>query len=78
MTGIVRDNTGAPLAGVSVKAVSPSQTAAATTDAGGHFVLLSLTPDTYTLSLEQVRVSEHIGRRAPSSLPIKRKRSVIR
>ncbi|MGA2761096.1 MAG: carboxypeptidase-like regulatory domain-containing protein, partial [Candidatus Cybelea sp.] len=53
VTGIVRDNTGVPLAGVSVKAVSPSQSATATTDAGGRFVLLALTPDTYTLSLNK-------------------------
>src|SRR5579863_4047489 len=53
VTGIVRDNTGAPLAGVSVKAVSPSQSATATSDAGGRFVLLSLTPDTYTLGLNK-------------------------
>jgi hypothetical protein len=36
-----------------VKAVSPSQTATATTDPTGHFVLLSLAPDTYTLSLNK-------------------------
>jgi hypothetical protein len=53
VNGIVRDNAGAPLAGVAVKAVSPSQSATATTDSGGHFVLLSLAPDTYTLSLSK-------------------------
>ena len=53
VTGIVRDSNGVPLAGVSVKAVSPSQTATATTDPTGHFVLLSLAPDTYTLSLNK-------------------------
>jgi hypothetical protein len=51
IAGSVRDANGAPLAGVRVTAVAPSQTSAATTDAGGHFVLLSLAPDTYTLSL---------------------------
>ena len=34
-----------------MQAVSPSQTAAATTDAGGHFTILSLAPDTYTLNV---------------------------
>ncbi len=51
VTGIVRDATGAPVAGVRVEAVSPSQKATTTTDAGGHFVMLSLAPDTYTVSL---------------------------
>ena len=51
MTGIVRDATGAPIAGVEVQAVSPSMKANATTDAGGHFVILSLAPDTYTVNL---------------------------
>ena len=36
-----------------VQAVSPSQTATATTDAGGHFIILSLAPDTYTLNLSK-------------------------
>jgi len=35
VNGTVRDNAGAPLAGVAVKAVSPSQRATATTDSGG-------------------------------------------
>jgi hypothetical protein len=51
ISGTIHDNAGAPLAGVKVQAVSPSQTATATTDSGGHFVLLSLAPDTYTLDL---------------------------
>jgi Carboxypeptidase regulatory-like domain len=51
VTGIVRDTTGAPLAGVTIEAVAPSQKATTTTDATGHFVLLSLAPDTYTISL---------------------------
>jgi len=53
IAGIVRDTSGAPVAGVSVQAVAPSQTATATTDAGGHFVILSLEPDTYTVSLSK-------------------------
>ncbi|MBV9700873.1 MAG: carboxypeptidase regulatory-like domain-containing protein, partial [Candidatus Eremiobacteraeota bacterium] len=51
IAGTVKDTNGAPIAGVSIRAVAPSQTASATTDAGGHFILLSLAPDTYTLDL---------------------------
>src|SRR5580700_9228761 len=51
LTGIVRDPSGAPIAGVQVQAVAPSETRTATTDAGGHFVILSLAPDTYTVNL---------------------------
>ena len=51
LAGMVKDgSTGAPVAGVVIQAVSPSQTASVTTDAGGHFILLSLAPDTYTLN----------------------------
>src|SRR6516165_5095171 len=51
ITGAVHDASGAPLAGVQVEAVAPSGTRSATTDAGGHFVMLSLAPDTYTINL---------------------------
>ena len=51
IAGTVRDSNGAPVAGARVQAVSPSQTAAATTDAGGHFTILSLAPDTYTINV---------------------------
>ena len=51
ITGTVHDANGAPVAGVQVQAVSPSETRTATTDAGGHFVILSLAPDTYTVNL---------------------------
>jgi hypothetical protein len=54
VTGIVRDASGAPLAGVGVTAISPSQTAVTTTDATGHFILLSLAPDTYTIDLSKI------------------------
>ncbi|HTU83476.1 MAG TPA: TonB-dependent receptor, partial [Candidatus Acidoferrales bacterium] len=47
----MKDSNGAPVAGVTVQAVSPAQTANATTDAGGHFDLLNLAPDTYTINL---------------------------
>ncbi len=42
--------TQAPLAGATVTAVSPSQTAQTTTDASGAFSFISLAPDTYTVS----------------------------
>ncbi len=53
IAGIVRNQMGMPIAGVKVQAVSPSQTATATTDSRGHFVLLSLIPDTYALNLNK-------------------------
>ena len=53
LSGTVTDASGgAPLAGVKVTAVSPSQTATATTDGGGHFTILSLSPDTYQVSVQ--------------------------
>ncbi|MGA8325895.1 MAG: carboxypeptidase-like regulatory domain-containing protein, partial [Candidatus Cybelea sp.] len=51
--GTIKDASGAPLAGATVQAVSPSETRTATTDAGGHFIILSLAPDTYTLNLSK-------------------------
>jgi hypothetical protein len=51
LAGVIHDNTGAPVAGATVQAVSPSQTSRATTDAGGHFIFLAMTPDTYTLNV---------------------------
>ncbi len=51
ISGTIHDGAGHPIAGARIEAVSPSQTSTATTDAGGHFVLLSLNPDTYTLNL---------------------------
>ncbi|HEY2475116.1 MAG TPA: TonB-dependent receptor [Candidatus Cybelea sp.] len=53
LNGIVRDTAGAPIAGARVQAVSPSQTAVTTSDSTGHFLLLSLAPDTYTLNLSR-------------------------
>ncbi len=53
LTGTVTNTTdNRPLAGAKVTAASPSQTLTATTDAGGHFTLLSLAPDTYTVSVD--------------------------
>jgi Carboxypeptidase regulatory-like domain/TonB-dependent Receptor Plug Domain len=54
ITGRVTDaRSHAPLAGVLVTANSPSQTARSTSDAGGTFRFLSLSPDTYTLTFSK-------------------------
>ena len=45
--------TKAPLAGVKVSVASPSQAASTTTDASGAFTFISLSPDTYTVSLDK-------------------------
>jgi len=51
LTGTVEDaSTGKPLADVHVTAQSPSGSFNGTTDAGGHFTLLGLPADTYTVS----------------------------
>ncbi|MBV9102188.1 MAG: carboxypeptidase regulatory-like domain-containing protein, partial [Candidatus Eremiobacteraeota bacterium] len=55
-TGILRGRvtdsvSRAPLAGVAVSVVSPSQAAQAVSDAAGGFSFLSLAPDTYVVSL---------------------------
>ncbi len=50
ITGVVTSTAGAPVAGARVEAVSPSQTATVTTDASGRFAMLSLAPDTYTIT----------------------------
>ncbi len=51
ISGTVTDaSTNQPIAGLRVTAASPSQTATAITDAGGHYAFLSLAPDTYTVS----------------------------
>ncbi len=53
IAGTITDTNGAPIADVRIEAVAPSQTRTATTDAGGHFTILSLPPDTYTVSLHK-------------------------
>ena len=53
IAGTIKDAKGAPVAGVTVQAVASSEIKTATTDAGGHFVLLSLNPDTYTLNVSK-------------------------
>jgi hypothetical protein len=50
LTGVVVSTSGAPIAGARLVAVSPSQSETVTTDAAGHFALLSLAPDTYTIT----------------------------
>lgn len=51
LSGTVTDaKSGAPLAGVSVDAASPTQHAHTTTDAKGFFSVTGLQPDTYTVS----------------------------
>ncbi len=54
ISGTLTDTTtGKAVPDARVTASSPSQTASATTDAGGHFSFLNLAPDTYTLSAEK-------------------------
>jgi len=54
ISGIVTETgTATPIAGVKVTVTSPSQSAATTTDARGHFAFVSLAPDEYTLALEK-------------------------
>ena len=54
ITGTVVDaQSRAPIAGVSVSAVSPSQVAHVTTDGSGRYTFLSLGPDTYTISAQR-------------------------
>jgi Carboxypeptidase regulatory-like domain/TonB dependent receptor len=53
ITGLVASSTKAPIAGARVVAVSASQTATVITDASGRFALLSLAPDTYTITVSK-------------------------
>lgn len=55
VTGNVTLDTGEPVADAMVTANSPSQASTVTSDASGHFVFLSLRPDTYTISAEKSR-----------------------
>src|SRR5690242_5653157 len=50
LSGYVVQPDGTALADAKVTATSPSESSTATTDAGGHFVFVSLTPDTYTVT----------------------------
>ncbi|MBV8246603.1 MAG: carboxypeptidase regulatory-like domain-containing protein, partial [Candidatus Eremiobacteraeota bacterium] len=49
---VLTAGTNEPIAGATINAVSPSQTASATTDASGGFRFLSLSPDSYTISVQ--------------------------
>lgn len=54
VAGIVTDaKTGKPIAGVKLELSSPSQTATTTTDANGHYIVFSLQPDDYTITLQK-------------------------
>jgi len=54
LSGEVLDaQTNAAIANVIVTVSSPSQSAQATTDPSGHFIFLSLAPDTYTISAQK-------------------------
>src|SRR6185437_13888683 len=54
ISGTLSDtSTGKPVASAKISAVSPSQSASATTDAGGHFTFLSLAPDSYVVSADK-------------------------
>ncbi|MDB5092652.1 MAG: TonB-dependent receptor, partial [Candidatus Eremiobacteraeota bacterium] len=50
---IVDQKTGTPITGAAVTAASPSETERSVTDAGGGFRFLSLSPDTYTVTVER-------------------------
>jgi hypothetical protein len=53
LTGTVVTTTKAPIAGAHIVAVSPSQTATVETDAAGRFAMLSLAPETYTITVSK-------------------------
>src|SRR5947209_6844879 len=54
LSGTVTDtDSGAPVANAKVTASSPSQTVSLQTDNGGHFLFISLIPDTYTVAIEK-------------------------
>ncbi len=52
ITGTVSDDTGAPVAGAAVAAVSPSGTYHARTDSKGYYAFAGVAPDTYTISFQ--------------------------
>src|SRR5579884_1396408 len=51
---VVDTSTGAPVAGARITVTSPSQTATAASDQGGHYAFLSLAPDEYTVSAQAI------------------------
>jgi hypothetical protein len=56
--GNISDEAGKPVANATVTATAPSGIASVTTDAAGHFVFLSLSPDTYTLSVKKANYAD--------------------
>ncbi|HEV7178374.1 MAG TPA: TonB-dependent receptor [Candidatus Baltobacteraceae bacterium] len=50
---VVESDSRAPIAGARVEVSSPSQNVSATTDASGLFSIISLVPDTYTVSISK-------------------------
>jgi uncharacterized surface anchored protein len=54
ISGIITDaSTGEPLAGAHLQISSSSQAATATTDSHGHYIVLSLPPDDYTVTVSK-------------------------
>jgi hypothetical protein len=53
IAGVVLSHAGVPLADAKVYAASPSQSATVATDNSGRFSLLSLVPDTYTITISK-------------------------
>ncbi|MBV9149514.1 MAG: Plug domain-containing protein, partial [Candidatus Eremiobacteraeota bacterium] len=53
ISGNVFDEKGAPVVAATVTASAASGTSTTTTDASGHFVFLTLGPDTYTVSMKK-------------------------
>jgi hypothetical protein len=52
ISGVVYESGGnTPIANARITVTSPSEKASGTTDASGHFAFISLSPDTYTISL---------------------------
>ena len=71
LTGTVVDaDTSAPIAGAQVTATSPSQSVTTTTDAAGHFTFLTLSPDTYTVTVVEERVINPRASPGRAFLPI--------
>src|SRR5579863_4170478 len=54
---VLSTENGAPVAGATVVATSPSQTSTTSTDASGRFTILSLAPDTYTIAVTKAGFS---------------------
>ena len=50
---VLNSSSKAPVPNAKVTAASPSQVLSATTDAKGRFTLLSLAPDTYTITIDK-------------------------